>query len=88
MTQIFKNPSLLFAQIRVDSRTDYNVTTRGRVRRCSARQCFQRLALQFAHSLNDLPKLAEVLTLLQERWVKFALKDRGTLRAVRCQVDL
>jgi len=41
-----------------------------------AYQCFQRLAMQFAQSLKDLPKLAEVLTFLQERWAKFALKDK------------
>jgi hypothetical protein len=45
-----------------------------------AYQCFQRLALQFAQSLKDLPKLAEALTLLQERWAKFALKDKRKTR--------
>jgi len=41
-----------------------------------AYQCLQRLALQFVQSLTDLSKLAEVLTLLQERWATFALKDK------------
>lgn len=41
-----------------------------------AYQCFQRLAIQFAQSLTALPRLAQVLSLLQERWAKFALKDK------------
>jgi hypothetical protein len=45
-----------------------------------AYQGFQRLALQFAQSLKNLPKLTEMLTLLQERWAKFALKDKRKTR--------
>jgi len=45
-----------------------------------AYQCFQRLAIQFAQSLKARPKLAEVLSLVQERWAKFALKDKRKTR--------
>jgi hypothetical protein len=41
-----------------------------------AYQCVQRLALRLALSLKNLPELDAMLTLLQARWSKFALKDK------------
>jgi hypothetical protein len=45
-----------------------------------AYQCLQRLALRLAHSLKNLTELTDVLTLLQARWAKFALKDKRKTR--------
>jgi hypothetical protein len=45
-----------------------------------ADQGLRRLALRLAHSLKNLSELADVLTLLQARWSKFALKDKRKTR--------
>jgi Transposase DDE domain len=45
-----------------------------------AYQCLQRLALRLAHSLKNGSALMDMLTLLQARWSKFALKDKRKTR--------
>jgi hypothetical protein len=43
-------------------------------------QVLQRLATRLAQSLKDLSALEKVLTTLQERWLKFGLKERRKTR--------
>jgi hypothetical protein len=45
-----------------------------------AYQVLQRLAIRLAQSLTDLGQLAQQLTLLQSRRLKFGLKDRRKTR--------
>ncbi len=45
-----------------------------------AYQVLQRLAIRLAQSLTDLCQLAQQLTTLQNRWLKFGLKDRRKTR--------
>lgn len=45
-----------------------------------AYQVLQRMAIRLAQSLGDLAVLERHLTTLQERWLKFALKDRRKTR--------
>jgi hypothetical protein len=57
-----------------------------------AYQVLQRLAIRLAQSLTDLSQLAQQLTTLQNRWLKFALKDRrktrvSTLAELRQQAE-